>query len=175
MKKMLPNGRIANQVIGVNTIAEYPKKIATYLQLPYCNEFTSHAFRRSAATIYADSGASISQLKGGGGWKSSSAAELYVNESMTSKMHVASAFSTTYSVHTKRTDSGEDTSSSYHYDEKAMHFEVKNSPNVVINVVFNDDRKKYVQSDEEKKTSSIHEKVVFSNESSSSSPGKFRI
>jgi hypothetical protein len=171
MKKMLANGRIANQVIGVNTIAEYPKKIATFLQLPNCNEFTSHAFRRSAATIYADSGASIPQLKGGGGWKSSSAAEVYVNESITSKMHVASAFCTSNSMQSKSSVSGE-TSSSYHYDDKAMHFEVKNSPNVVINFVFNETN---VKSDEQKKNFLINEKALFSYESSSSSPGKLRI
>jgi integrase len=55
-------------------------------------EYTCHCFRRTAATILADTGASISTLKSAGGWKSSEAAERYIAESLPMKRSIADAF-----------------------------------------------------------------------------------
>ena len=68
--------------------------IATFLGLAEPKKYTSHCFRKTAATIFADSGCSIIQLKNAGGWRSDSIAQSYVSESMLSKKSTAQAFQT---------------------------------------------------------------------------------
>jgi integrase len=53
--------------IGQGMISSYPKKIAEFLQLPDPNQYTSHSFRHSGATILADDGATVMQLQRGDG------------------------------------------------------------------------------------------------------------
>jgi hypothetical protein len=49
--------------IGKNSFAKISIEIAVALELPYPNSYTSHSFRRSAATWAADEGATTMQLK----------------------------------------------------------------------------------------------------------------
>ena len=56
-----------------------PQKIAEYLGLPHPELYTGHAFRRTAATLSAIAGATIMDLKAGGGWHSTKVAEEYVS------------------------------------------------------------------------------------------------
>lgn len=78
------------QVIGKNKFANMPRQIASYLNLPNIDQYTGHCFRRTSATLLADSGASISTLKRHGGWKSSTVAEGYVEDSIENKTKITS-------------------------------------------------------------------------------------
>lgn len=69
------NGKCTTQVIGKNSIAAMPKKIAEYLNLPHSQLYTGHGLRRTSTTVLADAGASIEQIKRHGGWKSNTVAE----------------------------------------------------------------------------------------------------
>lgn len=77
------NGKPSVQPIGVNSLGKFPQMMADFLQLE--GNFTGHAFRRSSATILADRGANLVQLKRLGRWRSSSVAEAYVDRSKKSK------------------------------------------------------------------------------------------
>ncbi|KAH0816055.1 hypothetical protein GEV33_006736 [Tenebrio molitor] len=75
--------------VGINTIGGAPKQIATSLGLKNPKEYTGHAFRRSSATLLAESGADTSILKRLGGWKSTNVAEGYVGASIQNKKKIA--------------------------------------------------------------------------------------
>ena len=82
--------KATKQVIGRNTLSQYPKTIATFLQLEEPEKYTSHCFRRTAATFLADAGFQVMDLQRAGGWKSKSVAESYVTESQHNKLKIAS-------------------------------------------------------------------------------------
>lgn len=92
------NGRCTKQVIGINTFGNMPKEIAKYLDLPNSNEYTGHTFRRSSATLLADSGANLTTVKRHGGWKSSSVAEGYIDESINNKKEVSNSITKNINV-----------------------------------------------------------------------------
>ncbi|KAJ8914283.1 hypothetical protein NQ315_011017 [Exocentrus adspersus] len=89
----LRGGIARNQPIGHNTIAHFPQKIATFLNLEDLKGFTGNALRRTASTLLANSGANVLQLKRLGGWKSSTVAEGYVDSSMENKTKTATMLS----------------------------------------------------------------------------------
>ncbi|KAJ8909322.1 hypothetical protein NQ315_016113 [Exocentrus adspersus] len=70
------------QAIGKNTFGKIPQKVAEYLNLPNSTLYTGHCFRRTSASLLADSGASIDVWKRHGGWKSASVAEGYIENSI---------------------------------------------------------------------------------------------
>lgn len=76
------NGKCTKQCIGVHKFGNVAKNVAKYLDLPIPDEYTGHCFRRSSATMLADAGADMLALKRLGGWKSSSVAEGYVDNSL---------------------------------------------------------------------------------------------
>ncbi|XP_057328498.1 uncharacterized protein LOC130676889 [Microplitis mediator] len=78
-------GKCTCQVIGKNKISEVPKVVAICLQLENPETYTGHCLRRSAATILANSGANITALKQLGGWRSSTTAEGYVENSLANR------------------------------------------------------------------------------------------
>lgn len=80
------NGKCTVQPVGINSFANMPRKIAEYLQLPNSSSYTGHCLRRTSATLLADSGADIQMLKRHGGWRSSTVAEGYVEDSITNKV-----------------------------------------------------------------------------------------
>ncbi|EFA10901.1 hypothetical protein TcasGA2_TC001727 [Tribolium castaneum] len=82
-------GKCKTQVVGINTFSKISSQIATYLNLPDPSSYTGHAFRRSSASLLVDSGGDLMQLKKHGGWKSSTVAEGYVDESIQTKMDSA--------------------------------------------------------------------------------------
>jgi hypothetical protein len=53
--------------IGIHTFAQFPRKVAEYLQLPGAETYIEHCFRRSLATLLADYDADITTLKRHGG------------------------------------------------------------------------------------------------------------
>lgn len=79
------NGKCFKQVMGKNKISNMPQEIATYLKLPDIKLYTGHCFRRTSATLLADSGADLTVLKRHGGWKSSAVAEGYIEDSIENK------------------------------------------------------------------------------------------
>ncbi|XP_046630008.1 tyrosine recombinase XerC-like [Neodiprion virginianus] len=87
-------GKCTCQVIGIHKFSKMPKEIAGYLKLEDSASFTGHAFRRTSATLLADSGANITTLKRHGGWKSSNVAEDYIEESVKNKSKIGHIIST---------------------------------------------------------------------------------
>lgn len=83
------NGKCTRNPVGINTFSSLPKVIAQFLGLSNPVLYTGHCFRRSSATFLADSGADLLKLKRHGGWKSSSVAEGYVENSMNNKKLIA--------------------------------------------------------------------------------------
>lgn len=92
------SGKMTKQPVGHNTLAQFPKKIAGYLNLKSENEFTGHCFRRTAATLFANNGGDVLQLKRLGGWKSSSVAEGYVDSSSVGQVKIANMLSSDNNV-----------------------------------------------------------------------------
>jgi integrase len=77
------------QPVGKNTLGSLPKKIAAFLNLPNPSLYTGHCFRRTSASLLSDSGATVDVLKRHGGWKSSTVAEGYVENSVSNKKKIA--------------------------------------------------------------------------------------
>jgi len=92
------HGKITKQPFGHNSLAQFPKKIANYLELNDSATFTGHCFRRTAATLLSNSGADILQLKRLGGWKSNAVAEGYVETSISGQTKIASMLSSSTST-----------------------------------------------------------------------------
>lgn len=82
------HGKCLRQVIGKNKFANMPRQIATYLNLPNVDLYTGHCFRRTSATLFADSRGSLSTLKRHSGWKSSTDAEGHVGDSVENKTKI---------------------------------------------------------------------------------------
>lgn len=72
------NGKCTSQVVGKNTLGNTPKMIAKFLKLVDPFSYMGHCFRRSSATLLADGGADLINIKRHGGWKSSAVAENYL-------------------------------------------------------------------------------------------------
>ena len=82
-------GKCVAQPIGVNKFGNMPKEIAKYLGLPEADLYTGHSFRRTSATMLADSGADILTLKRHGGWRSDAVAESYIENSIHHKAKIS--------------------------------------------------------------------------------------
>lgn len=82
-------GVCIRQPVGIHTFGGMPKTIASFLNLPHPEVYTGHCFRRSSTSMLADSGADLLTVKRHGGWKSSSVAEGYIDNSKENKKNVA--------------------------------------------------------------------------------------
>ncbi|KAJ8914384.1 hypothetical protein NQ315_017474 [Exocentrus adspersus] len=78
-------GRCTVQPVGKNTFEKIPSIIAKYLGLSDPDKYTGHCMRRTSSTLLAEAGASMTTLKRHGGWKSTSVAEGYLEDSISSK------------------------------------------------------------------------------------------
>ncbi|KAJ3656023.1 hypothetical protein Zmor_015128 [Zophobas morio] len=76
------NGKCFKQVVG-----KVPREIVQYLNLPEYKLYTAHSLRRISLLV--NGGGDIVQLKRDGGWKSSSTAEEYIEESISNKIETA--------------------------------------------------------------------------------------
>ncbi|KAJ8974823.1 hypothetical protein NQ317_001012 [Molorchus minor] len=76
--------------VGKNTTGKIPSVVASYLKLPDVACYTGHCLRRSSATLLADAGVDIMTIKRHGGWKSTTVAEGYVENSIENKTKIAS-------------------------------------------------------------------------------------
>lgn len=68
-------------VVGTNQVGKWTVRMAEWLGKPDPKRFTSHCMRRTAATLLAESGASLPLMKIAGGWASASVAEGYISTS----------------------------------------------------------------------------------------------
>lgn len=82
-------GKCTAQPIGINKFGAMPKEVAKFLGLPDADCYTGHSFRRTSATLLADSGADILTLKRHGGWRSNAVAESYVEDSVQNKANIS--------------------------------------------------------------------------------------
>lgn len=82
-------GKCTKQVVGINKFGKIPSQIAEYLKLENPSSYTGHCFRRTSATILVDAGGDLMALKRHGGWKSSTTAEGYVDDSLKNKTSTA--------------------------------------------------------------------------------------
>lgn len=92
------NGKCSNQVVGKGTIGTWPSKIAQYLELQDPASYTGHSFRRTSATLLANKGVDVLGLKRHGGWRSSTVAESYVEDSLQNKIQFAEKILHDYEV-----------------------------------------------------------------------------
>ncbi|KAI8430918.1 hypothetical protein MSG28_001036, partial [Choristoneura fumiferana] len=83
------NGKCTSQPIGVNKFGSMPREIAKFLGLPQADAYTGHSFRRTSATLLANSGADILTLKRHGGWRSNNVAESYIEDSIQNKADIS--------------------------------------------------------------------------------------
>jgi integrase len=88
-------GKFINSPLGKNLIMRIASQIATILGLPEPRRYTGHCFRRTAATLLADNGVSLLNLKRFGRWKSDSVAQQYVEQSEKQKEDVSKIIQTT--------------------------------------------------------------------------------
>ncbi|RVE41434.1 hypothetical protein evm_013916 [Chilo suppressalis] len=85
------NGKCIRQPMGQNKIGSIPREIATFLGLLEPPLYTGHCFRRTSATLLAESGADLLSLKRHGGWKSNSVVEGYIEDSIQSKSKICNS------------------------------------------------------------------------------------
>lgn len=116
------------QPMGRNLLAKIPSFIADFLGLQNPEKYTSHCFRRSAATVMADSGATLPSLKRQFRWKSDSVAMTYIDQSKKHKFDVAQ----TLTIH--KTVSSNDQSKILDKTETSKHVHIENCSNIVINL-----------------------------------------
>lgn len=83
------SGKCTVQPVGIHTFGQIPCKVASFLGLPNSHEYTGHCWRRTSATLLVDAGGDLTCLKRHGGWRSSSVAEGYIEESLQEKVKVA--------------------------------------------------------------------------------------
>ncbi|KAJ8973825.1 hypothetical protein NQ317_000431 [Molorchus minor] len=77
------------QPVGINIFGKMPTDIARFLKLPNSELYTGHCFRRTSACLLADSGANLYTIKRHRGWKSSSVAVGYLENSLENKKKIA--------------------------------------------------------------------------------------
>ncbi|KAJ8965834.1 hypothetical protein NQ317_003726 [Molorchus minor] len=82
-------GKCSSQPVGKNTMGEIPSVVASYLKLPDVACYTGHCLRRSSVTLLADAGVDITTIKRHAGWKSTTVAEGYVENSIENKTKIA--------------------------------------------------------------------------------------
>lgn len=91
-KKLFINfqgGKCTRQVVGINKIGRAACEIAKFFKLPNPEEYTGHCFRRSSATSLVEAGGDLLTLKQHGGWKSSTVAEGYIENSLSKKIDIS--------------------------------------------------------------------------------------
>lgn len=63
------NGKCSQQVIGINSFGSMPKSVAIFLKLHDPKSYTGHTFRRTSATLLAESSAELLIRRKPGEWK----------------------------------------------------------------------------------------------------------
>lgn len=87
------NNKPTKQPLGYHYFEKVARSIATFLQIENSEKYTSHSFRRSAATIISNNGATVEQIKSFGRWKSTTVMEGYLENSDQNKKKLATLVS----------------------------------------------------------------------------------
>jgi len=83
MWRSFSNNRWGATALGKSTLAETPRTVASYLDLPAAARYTGHGLRASGASFMVESGASPIELMNAGNWSSITVADSYVRDSKT--------------------------------------------------------------------------------------------
>lgn len=83
------SGKCHRMVVGIHKISAVSQEAAKFLKLENWREYTGHTLRRTSATLLVDGGGDLTCLKRHGGWKSSSVAEGYIEDSLLNKENIA--------------------------------------------------------------------------------------
>lgn len=136
-------GRCTTQKIGINKLGAMGKEIAKFLKLSNPNLYTGHCFRRSSATLLVDGGGDLTCLKRHGGWKSTSVAEGYIDDSLQNKMATAKKIlnsmeqnSTKTTTYTENQLTSRNITTTVDLDSKAS-INFQNCSNFTVNFVTN--------------------------------------
>lgn len=121
-RKIDATGKITNRPIGKNSLAKIPSRIAQFLELDNPENYTGHCFRRTGATILADSGSSESTLKRAGRWSSAKVVDGYLDDGKKLKLGIANVISN--STAAKETDTS---------NSKVQNITFTNCSNIVFN------------------------------------------
>ena len=84
---------LVGQFMGRNSIAKVPHEIASLLRLSDPAKYTFHSFRRTSATLAADSGATTEQMVDFFGWKDGRMCKEYISSSKPAIMSMANRLS----------------------------------------------------------------------------------
>lgn len=95
LKKINLKGNGTRSHIGRNKVSEIVKQIARLLQKADWRNYTTHALRRSGATILSEDGVDPLMLAKAGGWTSVTTAQGYIAESNNTKLQIAKRFAQT--------------------------------------------------------------------------------
>lgn len=128
------------QPVGINTIYKTPSKIAEFLKLPNPAMYTGHCFRRTSATLLANRGADLVKIKRLGGWKSSSVAETYIEQSLQTQIAVSQSIlgGEESQVGTSNNSAQQiEISSSSSSNSRVPSLNISSNENCTINVIFN--------------------------------------
>ena len=98
--KGAPKLTFVNQAMGKNYLSNIGKDVALVLNLEEPERYTGHCFRRTAATMAADGGATTQQLQKAFGWTSTHTAQRYVDESSAGARSMATIISNTVQKNT---------------------------------------------------------------------------
>lgn len=85
----MENGKVQNRALGKNYLADISKEAARFLGLASPDSYTSHTWRRSGATMLAESGVSTEGLRQYGGWKNAATAQIYIESTANNKKRLA--------------------------------------------------------------------------------------
>jgi hypothetical protein len=83
------NEKCTLQPVGINTLSKIPSVVADFLKLPESESFTGHSMRRTSASLLSNAGADLGMVQRHGRWKSTTVAQAYVEESISSKIDIA--------------------------------------------------------------------------------------
>ena len=127
--KGVPNGTFVNQPMGKSYLSSIGKDVAGVLKLDNPERYTGHCFRRTAATMAADGGATTQQMQKAFGWTSANTAQRYVDESRVGARSMANIMSSNtvkMTILNVAAGSGEPTEKTYHItvsgENNVIHF-----------------------------------------------------
>ena len=119
IKKCSGISKFVDQPMGKNMLYLFGKDVAISLGLDNPEQNTGHCFRRTSATIAADSGATPHQMQRAFGWKSVSTEQKYIDESGSGARKMAEIYSSSSSTVTVST--GEVAASKVYYITGGEH------------------------------------------------------
>jgi hypothetical protein len=134
-RKLSVTMKALNRPLGEHLIAESSKEIAKFLKLNKPEEYTSHTYKHSTATLMANNNCSVIQLANAGNWKSEKVAKSYIQDSKPAKRKVAELIGLFNGYLTNKVTTTKENSSQILDVQNAEKKEKKSeAPNAVTNI-----------------------------------------